>query len=279
MHIDAQYVKDTLPHRCPDAHKGSCGTVLSVCGSDGMMGAAYFAAEAALRCGAGLVKAVVPRDLYPILCTLIPEAVSIPPEQALSALAGADAAVIGCGWGQGQHQTSLLPLLLQNARCPVILDADGINIACAHIDILQHLSENCVLTPHPGEMARLLQCSSAQVQADRPAAALKAAQMTGSVVVLKGHGTLVAAPDGRLAYNPTGNHGMATGGMGDVLAGMIASLAAQGLAPWDAACCGVYLHGLAADRAAVHRSMRALLPRDLLQVLPSIFAQWEQREE
>lgn len=282
MYLEQQHIRSLLPHRSQTAHKGSCGTVLSLCGSYGMAGAAYFAGQAALRCGAGLLYAVVPYCIYPIFSVLLPEAVCLPDpskKDILKKSQSASAVLIGCGWGQDGQKTALLSALLQQATCPIVLDADGINLLSLHTNIQQHLSENCVLTPHPGEVARLLKCDTQQVQQDRIGSVKRAATQTNATVVLKGHHTLIAAPDGRLVCNPTGNHGMATGGMGDVLAGMIASFAAQGLSPWDAACCGVYLHGLAGDIAAQQYSKRALLPRDLLSVLPEIFSQWEQQEE
>lgn len=281
MFIDQSYVQSTLPRRPADAHKGSCGTVLSVCGSKGMAGAAYFAAAAALRSGAGLVRAAADASIYPILATLLPEAVYLLDADAdtlCKQIERADAAVIGCGLGTDAARAALLPRLLDAAACPVVLDADGINLAAAHTDIAQRLSERCILTPHPAEMARLLQCSTEAVQSDRAAAVRQAAARFGCVAVLKGHHTLVADASGRVVTNPTGNAGMASGGMGDVLAGIIASLAAQGLSPWDAACCGVWLHGAAGDAAAQKHSMRALLPRDVLQALQHIFARWEQEE-
>ena len=281
MTIRPETVRALLPRRPVDAHKGSCGTVLSVCGSYGMAGAACFAAAAALRCGAGMVRAALPGSIYPIFSALLPEAVCLPDlsdRQLCEQVPAADSMVIGCGLGTADVTAARLRGVLAAARqteTPVVLDADGINLAAAHTDIAEQLGPHCVLTPHPGEAARLLHCTPADIALDRRGTVDRLVRLTGAVVVLKGHDSLVAAPDGTCLCNPTGNPGMATAGMGDVLAGMIASLAAQGLTPRDAAVCGTYLHGLAGDEAAAAVSQRALLPRDLLRQLTKIFLAWE----
>jgi NAD(P)H-hydrate epimerase len=157
----------------------------------------------------------------------------------------------------------------------VILDADGINAVTLHILTEEARSAPLILTPHPGEMARLMGISTAEVQANRREVACRLAREADAVVVLKGHRTLIVAPDGRTAENPTGNPGMATGGSGDVLAGIIGALVAQGLPPYEAAVCGVYLHGAAGDMAAASHSQRGMLPTDLIEELGSLFLQFE----
>ncbi len=279
-----EFVKRSLPPRAADSHKGTYGTLLSICGSYGMAGAAMFAARAASRSGVGLVKAVLPDSIYPVVATAVPEAVfvplpnSAPEEQAariLPHLKSADALLIGCGLGKALPTAKLLGRVLQTARCPVVLDADGINLAAEHIVLRETVTAPLILTPHPMELARLLHTTVEHVQADRESAALEAAKQTGAVVMLKGHRTVVADAERVLLVNTTGNAGMATAGMGDVLAGMIAALVAQGVSAPDAACAGVYLHGLAGDKAAKRLSMRALLPTDVLEELSTLFAEWD----
>ena len=282
-----EYVASCLPPRLADSHKGTFGTLLTVCGSYGMAGAALLCARGALRSGVGLLRAALPQSVYPLLVEAVPEAVFLPvAEQAgcfsaaaipalTDAFAAADAVVVGCGMGRGEGQTAVVHHLLANSPVPVILDADGINAVTPHILTEEARSAPLILTPHPGEMARLLGITTTQVQGDRVGVACRLAQTTDAVVVLKGHRTVIAAPDGRVAENPTGNPGMATGGSGDVLAGIIGSLAAQGLPPYDAAVCGVYLHGAAGDLAAAKHSQHGMLPTDLIEELGSLFLQFE----
>ena len=282
-----EYVASCLPSRVADSHKGTYGTLLTVCGSYGMAGAALLCARGALRSGVGLLRVALPESVYPLLVEAIPEAVfhavseqggcfcadAIP--ALAEALATADAVVVGCGLGRGGGQTAVVRHILAHSTVPVILDADGINAMTPHILTEEARSAPLILTPHPGEMARLLGISTADVQADRVGIACRLARQTDAVVVLKGHHTVIAAPDGRVAENATGNPGMATGGSGDVLAGIIGSLAAQGLTPYDAAVCGAYLHGAAGDLAAAKHSMQGMLPTDLIEELGSLFLQFE----
>ncbi|MFR1435377.1 MAG: NAD(P)H-hydrate dehydratase [Acutalibacteraceae bacterium] len=288
--IDAGMVKACFSLRAADSHKGTYGTLLNVCGSYGMAGAAVLAMRAALRCGVGLLRAAVPRSLYPILSCQVPEAVFLPlPEtgegqlalraraQLRSQAAGASAMLIGCGLGTGEEVRGVVFDLLRSAECPTVLDADGINAVCGHIDILKTVKAPLVLTPHPGEMARLIGCTTAEVQAHRLEIAQKFVSEYPAVLVLKGSQTVIAAPQETLLVNPTGNPGMATGGSGDVLAGMIASLLAQGLPPYAAAMCGAYLHGQAGDNAAARLSQHAMLPSDMIDELGGLFLNLENR--
>lgn len=280
---DPEEVLAQLPTRPLDAHKGSMGHILSLCGQYGMAGAAYFAAKAALRCGAGLVTAALPQSIYPIVAGMLPEAVYLPlPESdghitslalatLLPRLPQYQAIVIGCGLGQSEEVRLVIEALLERATCPIILDADGINVMAPHIDKLKAAKAPLILTPHPGEMARLCSQSVEDIQANREAIAAEWAAKLGSVLVLKGHRTVIASPSEEIAVNETGNPGMATGGSGDVLAGVIAALAARGLSADIAARYGVCLHGLAGDNAAKRLSMTGLLPSDLLEELPRLF--------
>ncbi|MDZ7642259.1 MAG: NAD(P)H-hydrate dehydratase [Desulfurivibrio sp.] len=251
-----------LPRRRRASHKGDFGHLLLLAGSLGKTGAALLAARGALRGGVGLLSAAVPLPLLPVFATALPELMTIPLPEAEQAAGMADlellraaltdktALVMGPGLGTGPATGELVLTLYRELRQPVVVDADALNILASRPAALGEAAGCRILTPHPGEMARLLNLSSGEVQKDRLAWAAKLAARYQVWVVLKGADTVVAAPDGRLALNPTGNPGMATGGMGDVLAGLLGALLCQGLEPWRAACLGVYLHGLAADLLA-----------------------------
>ena len=286
--LNEETVRAMLPPRPEEGHKGTFGRVVIAGGQYGMAGAPLLATRAALRCGVGLAEAAIPRCLYPLLAAAVPEAIFAPlpdtdggqlalcaADSLTARLNGASALVLGCGLGQGGELTALVRTVLAAAPCPTVLDADGINAVNRHILSTEKRRAPLVLTPHPGEMARLWETSPAAVQAERERFAAETAWECGAVTVLKGHHTVIAAPDGRLWKNPTGNAGMATGGSGDALAGMIGSLLAQGLSPETAACAGVYLHGLAGDRAAARLSQTALLPSDLIDELCRLFADWK----
>ena len=286
--IRDEQVRRCFPRRAADSHKGTYGQVLAVCGSYGMAGAAGLAARGALRCGAGLVTLAVPQSIYPILASTLLEAVFLPLPETPAGQLGlvslqwlrerlprATSLLIGPGMGQNGEMGELVFRLLEAAACPAVVDADGLNAVAPHIDRLKTVHAPLVLTPHPGEMASLMGCTVEEVQRRRVATAREAAARTGAVVVLKGHGTVVAAPGRETLLNPTGTPGMATGGSGDVLAGMVASFLAQGMPPEDAAMCGVYLHGLAGERAAAKLSQHGMLPTDLLAELPGLFLDYE----
>lgn len=277
-------LRKMLKPRAPESNKGTYGRLLCVCGSDGMAGAAAMCTLSALRCGAGIVETALPRSIYPIVASLAPEAVFTLLDSSSkgefgegaeslldSALSKASACLVGCGLGKNPFARSEVSFLLRQARVPLVLDADGINLVSEHIDELKTARAPLILTPHPGEMARLLRATVKDVQKNREECARSFAKEYGVILVLKGAGTLVASPEGRLYRNTTGNPGMAKGGSGDVLAGMIASFAAQGIEPFCAAAGAVYLHGLAGDRCAASFSQTAMLPTDLIGKLPELF--------
>ncbi len=248
-----------LVRRPAESHKGSFGHLLLLAGSQGKTGAALLAARGALRSGIGLLSACVPQPLLAVMASSLPELMTIPLpgservaavadlEAVRSAAVGKSALVMGPGLGTAPVTAELVRTLYREQPLPMVVDADALNILAQSQEILGQAVGPRILTPHPGEMARLLGISSARVQEQRRELAGRLAVERGVWVVLKGAGTVVAAPDGSLALNPTGNPGMATGGMGDVLAGLIGGLLGQGFAPWPAACLGVYAHGLAAD--------------------------------
>ncbi len=277
-------IRDCFPPRAADSHKGTYGTLLSVCGSYGMAGAAVLAARAAGRCGTGLVIAALPESIYPIAAAQLPEVVFAPLKEDACTnrmkeltphFKKCTALLIGCGLGNTVASEQLVEALLNATKGPVVLDADGINAAARHISILETAHPPLILTPHPKELARLLHSTVEEVQAGRQTAALTAASRFNAVVVLKGHHTVITDPNGTVTVNETGNPGMAVAGSGDVLAGMIAGLVAQGFSPFDAARCGVYLHGAAGDLAAARLSQHAMLPTDILDELGTLFSQLE----
>lgn len=266
-----------LPDRDPFAHKGNFGKILLLCGSKGFTGAAALAAMGALRCGAGLVYLGVPESIYEIEAIKLTEPVIFPlpdtngsfgqqaVDKILSRLQGMDAVLIGPGIGRTDGTFAVVKAVLESYNRPVVLDADGINVLSEHIDLLRGRTGPTVLTPHDGEFARI----GGILTKDRAQAAMAFAQETKSIILLKGHRTVIT--DGRMCYlNQTGNPGMAVGGSGDVLAGMITALIGQGISPLEAAACGAWLHGAAGDICAKEIGQYGMLPTDMLQVLPRL---------
>jgi len=282
--LEAYQVGCLLAPRPRAAHKGTFGHVLVIAGSRGKAGAAMMAAEGAARTGAGLTTLAVPAALQPIVeghvREVMTEALPDAPDgtaalgdgRALATmLDGKSAVVCGPGLGVRDGTRALVTAVLERTPVPLVLDADGLN-AVVGVDHLRDRHGPTVITPHPGEMARLIGAATADIQADRIGIARRAAADRGVVVVLKGAGTVVAAPDGRAAISSTGNPGMASGGMGDVLAGMVGALLAQGLDPFDAAALAVFVHGAAADAVAARRGEAGLLARDVLDEIPPTLA-------
>ncbi len=268
--LDLSALLERLPPRPATAHKGLFGTVLVIGGDYGMAGAAAMAAEAALRCGAGLVRVATRPEHVAALVARTPEAMPLgihSRQELLPLLEAADVVVAGPGLGRSPWSEQLLQAAAEAGR-PLVLDADGLNLLAAGGIVHPARREDWVLTPHPGEAARLLESTTREVQADRFAAARALQQRYGGVVVLKGNGSLVA--DGRqLLLSDYGNPGMASGGMGDVLSGVIGALLAQHLPPVEAAALGVCLHGASADLAA-EEGQRGLLATDLIPRMRSL---------
>lgn len=275
--LDHKQVLTILPDRLPETHKGDYGKVLLLCGSRGYTGAAYLAAMGALRTGAGLVFLGVPESIYAIEAVKLNEAVVFPLpdrdgklsreaiEEILERLPKMDAVLIGCGLGQSEDTLSVVQTVLEHAKCPVVVDADGINLLSAHRDILRGRIYPTILTPHDVEFQRL----GGILTDDRMESAAVLARDLKSVVLLKGHRTCIT--DGNIAYrNTTGNPGMAVGGSGDVLAGIIVSLLGQGIAPLEATAVGAWLHGGAGDLCASEMGQYGMLPTDMLIRLPRL---------
>ena len=275
--LDHNQVLSLLPDRKTDAHKGNFGKILLLCGSVGYTGAAALSAMGALRAGAGLVYLGVPESIYKIAAVKLTEPIVFPlpdkneklSESATSELSEIlhkmDAVLIGPGLGQSEGTFAVTKWVLDNFKGPVVVDADGINVLCAHKDILRGRTSPTILTPHEGEFSRI----AGDYPVNRAQDAQKLASELGAIVVLKGYETVIT--DGKNTYiNPTGNPGMAVGGSGDVLAGVIVALLGQGIAPLQAAACGAWLHGAAGDICAEEIGQYGMLPSDLLNVLPRL---------
>lgn len=275
--LNHESVLSLLPDRDPWGHKGTFGKVLLLCGSRGYTGAAYLSTMGALRCGAGLVFLGVPESIYAIEAIKLNEPVVFPlPDKngmlsaeaiptILERLPQMDAVLIGCGLGQSEDTGAIVRAVLEEAKCPVIVDADGITVLKEHKDILRGRKHPTILTPHDGEFLRF----GGNLGDDRMAACVLSASQWNCIVLLKGHRTFIS--DGTTHYcNTTGNPGMAVGGSGDVLAGMIAGLLGQGIAPLEAAACGAWLHGAAGDLCAAQVGQYGMLPTDMLCTLPRL---------
>ena len=283
--ITDEYVNDTLPQRAADAHKGSCGKVFILAGSKGMTGAAALAANAAVRSGAGLVYVGCPESLNDILEVKLTEALTRPlPEvsrkrvlarralgEVMKHIGEVDAIAVGPGLSQHFETQELVRRVIARRDKPTVLDADGINAFAKDISALRENRTPLIITPHVGELSRIVGAPITEILADRKIWAQKAAALFNCVCVLKGAPTFVADPSGTVCLNPTGNAGMASGGTGDVLTGIIVALLGQGLAPFDAACCGVYLHGLAGDLATDELGQVAMCASDMIDCLPEVF--------
>lgn len=279
--ITAAEVRNLLPPRQADAHKGSCGKVLIVAGSQGLTGAAALSSQAALRAGAGLVTLGIGESLHDIMEAKLTEVMTKPLPEIIKGAIGRKAVpyieefagecnvlAIGPGIGRQEETMTAVRELVKSVSCPLVIDADGLQSLVGFTEILPDLSGVAVLTPHPGEMARLIGLSPERINQDRIGIARQAAGQWGSIVVLKGARTVIAFPDGEVYINTTGNAGMATGGTGDVLTGVIAAFIAQGLSSHAAAVAGVYIHGLAGDIAA-HNGGIGLTASDVIQALPA----------
>jgi hydroxyethylthiazole kinase-like uncharacterized protein yjeF len=263
------------------SHKGDYGRIFIVAGSRDFSGAASLAGLACLRAGAGLVTLGVPDVIHALVARRRPELMvkALPSNKQgtlsrralkpiLSFLRTQDILALGPGLSQNPETQKLIRDLLAKSSCPLVLDADGLNALQGHTKILRHLAHRSIFTPHPGEFTRVFGGKLSDKEADRKKRALEAARQTQAVIVLKGHHTAVAGPSGKVYVNKTGNPGMATGGTGDVLTGILAALLGQDFSLWDAARFGVYLHGLAGDLAARRTGEVSLVAGDILLYLP-----------
>lgn len=279
--IDSEMISRIIPGRVANSNKGDFGKIMFITGSTGMTGSGRLASMASLRSGVGLVYTGVPKSLFNIYGVSLVEPIILPLEdkgsgylavecipQILENMKRMDILAVGPGLTVSGGVPEIVEKIIEESDVPLVLDADALNSISGNTAVLKRLVVNAVVTPHPGEMARLAGLSINAVQADRMGVAKRFAAEYGVTVVLKGSKTVVAQPDGRVFINPTGNAGMATAGAGDVLTGIIAGLAAQGIPIEEAAIAGVYLHGLAGDAAAAEMGMYALVASDIINYLP-----------
>lgn len=273
-----------LPRRKKATHKGSYGHVLVLAGSKGLTGAAYLTAQASLLSGSGLVTLGIPESLNPIMERKLTEVMTLPLAETKNASLSLkaykkikkffkkiDVIAIGPGLSQNPNTKKLIRKLVQMLDRPFVLDADGINAFVGNLGLLKRIKIPSVVTPHPGELARLLKMKVKDIQKNRLKIAKKFAKEYKKILALKGYRTIVVSPQGRQYVNRTGNPGMASGGTGDVLTGIIASLIGQGVEAFEAACLGVYVHGLAGDLVSKEKGETSLVATDLLNKLPEAF--------
>lgn len=277
--VTADMVRGWLPERPADGHKGNFGKVYALAGSVGYTGAPVMATKAAMRTGAGLVYLDVAEDIYPIVAAkcdeVMPRPVPLPTHEGcvsmevlneiLEHIAPCSAALVGPGFHESPETADLLYGIMEHVNCPIVLDAGGLNLAAQHMDMVDARYAPLVLTPHDGEFARL---GGDLSHGDRLGEARRFAKAHGCVLVLKGHATIVAHPDGRALVNTTGNSGLAKGGSGDVLSGMVLALLGLGMEPFYAAAAAVYLHGLAGDMCAAELGEWGMLPTDVIEKIP-----------
>jgi len=275
--------------RKPDTHKGDYGKVFLLCGSEGYTGAAVMSAKAASRAGAGVVYLGVPRSIYPIVASMLTGEVVLPLADdgngrlSLAAMHGisdmmakADACLVGCGLSQSEDIKNIVRTIVEETSVPTVLDADGINALRGNIDLLKSAKANIVLTPHAGEFERL---TGVRVNRENAVYTAKEASRTFSAVfLLKGHRTVTASPDGRVFVNTTGNPGMAKGGSGDILSGIIVALLGQGLSAFPAAAAGAYIHGKAGDICANKIGEFGMTPQDIIDRIPEVLKKYNSRE-
>jgi ADP-dependent NAD(P)H-hydrate dehydratase / NAD(P)H-hydrate epimerase len=284
--IEENWVNSNLPSRPRNANKGTFGKLLVVAGSINYSGAAYLACMGACRSGTGLVTLAIKKSMVPVLASKLTETVYLPLEETgtgdlspqaasmvTAAMNNCNALLIGCGLGQDDETKTFIKSILNNKQhittCPIIIDADALNTLSEQADWWQRLGENVILTPHPGEMSRLAGISIKDVQKDRVSIAREKATEWKKIVVLKGAYTVIASQDGRVKISTAANPALASAGTGDVLAGIIAGLTAQGMPPFEAAACGVYLHSESAAEVAANMGTAGMIASDLLPVVPA----------
>ena len=281
--LDFEGIKRLIKPRHGNTHKGSFGHVFVLAGSVGKTGAAAMTSMGAMRVGAGLVTLGIPKSLNQVMARKLTEVMTLPLAESASGVCGYEAfdeimkfirdkevVVLGPGLATSEPVKKLVSRLVRESRIPLVIDADGINCLAGNVNVLKYAKAPIVITPHPGEMARLIGLTTKDVQADRLGIASRFAKENKVIVVLKGARTVIAEPSGKIFINPTGNPGMATAGTGDVLSGMIGGFIAQGYSPLDAATIAVYMHGLAGDEVAKKKGQVGIIATDLLNILPKV---------
>lgn len=277
---EANTAKSALSVIPKNANKGTKGTAVIFAGSYGMAGAAILSARSAMRSGAGVVRLCVPDSIYPIAAPVLPEIVFKPLKEKCgflcsqsfnaSLLEKCDSVLVGPGLGDNENTTGFLYSLLEQVSSPVVIDADGLNAIRNNLDVLKTVSAPVIVTPHPGEMARLSGLTVAEVEKDRIGVAKYFANKYGVITVLKGTYTVIAAPSGKIYLNVTGTQGMATAGSGDMLSGMIAAFLANKTSPLEATVSAVCLHGVAGERTAARLGVRGMMVSDMIEQLPFV---------
>lgn len=282
--IDWEYLAQHMHPREPESDKNTYGRVLAVCGCRDYIGAPFFAAQAAVRTGSGIVTLALPSCIYPILAAKLNEPTFIPLETGADGKISADclpslgrraAILAGPGLGVSEGVTQAVQTIIEQAECPLVVDADGINALAGHIDVVEKAKYPVILTPHSHEFARICDVPSTE---HREAMASAFAKKHRCVLLLKGHRTIIADPHGALYQNVHGNPGMAKGGSGDVLSGIILSLLGQGLEPLAAAACGAYIHSRAGDLCANDIGEFGMTPTDMLRYIPRVLKPLNSRE-
>ena len=286
--VDDAFIRNVLVKRKHDSNKGTYGKLLNIAGSRNMQGAAVLCAQSAVHSGAGLVTCAFPSKAYPAIAPKLTEPLMMPlasddkgflsfgaEKDSVKRLGESDACVIGCGLGLTEDTSLIVYSVIRKAKCPLLIDADGINALASNINILKAAKAPVVLTPHPGEMSRLTGLSIEKIHSERINVSRQFAMMSKAIVVLKGSNTVIALPDGKVYINTTGNGGMAKGGSGDMLSGMIGAFLAEGMDAADAALAGVYLHGKCGDIAAKKYSLTGLTPSLMIKHLPELFSYYE----
>ena len=286
--LNFDFLKNTLKPRPYDAHKGSMGSLLSICGSYGMAGAQILSARSALKSGLGMLRLLTVDSVYPIVASVVHEAVFLPQKASEKGtfsgesiptitknIKNSDAVLVGCGLGVNSDTQEIVDYLVLNSSVPLLIDADGINCLAKHIHLLKDKVCDIVLTPHPGEMSRLTGLTVKEITSSPQSVAEDFSREYGVVTVLKGADTVIT--DGKNTFvSRAGNPGMATGGSGDVLAGVIGSLLCQGYSPIEASACGVFIHGTAGDFAKEDLGETSMLPSDVIDYLHKVFKQVEE---
>lgn len=284
FHVEQENALASLLPKNPKAHKGNNGKLLNIGGSEGLAGAALLSTRAGLRCGAGYVTLATPRPVYGLLGASLEgaTAISLTPTEGGTLgdeawhelekrLEGAHAVLLGCGLGRNEETIRFVHRVVESVKCPLLIDADGLNALAGHIHVLKQAGAPVVLTPHPGELARLADKPLEYVLENRVELGMDIATRYNVTVVVKGYQSITISPRAEVYINTSGNAGLGKAGSGDVLAGMIASFLAQGIDPVDSAVCGVFLHGRAGDLAAARLSQYYMQPADILEELPGIF--------